>query len=61
MLGESESTWCQYLLNIIPEYAAISREGKCTLTYVIIVQSVPIIATFSKNYTKFCQMDVIID
>lgn len=58
--GECESTWCQCFLNMLPEYAAISQEGACTLTFVIILQSVAVMAIFSKT-TKFCQMDFITD
>ena len=58
--GEYESTWCQCFLNMLPEYAAILQERTCTLTYVIILQSVAVIAIFSKT-KKFCQMDFITD
>lgn len=58
--GECESTQCQCFLNMLPEYAAISQEGTCTLTYVTILPSVTITAIFSKT-TKFCQMDFITD
>lgn len=47
-------------LNMLPEYAAILQEGTYTLTYVIILQSVAVMAIFSKT-KKFCQMDFITD
>lgn len=58
--GECESTQCQCFLNMLPEYAAISQEGTCTMTYVTMLLSVTIMAIFSKT-TKFCQMDFITD